>query len=306
MKPLNLLLRLNAASCLGFGALFVLQPEAVAAFLGAAPALLVSIIGAVLIFNGLHLVLASLRKRVITLEIWYFSFGDLAWVTLTIWFLALGLFITTPAGAAAALIVAAGVGALGLLQLHELGKADRAALRAGEMEPVRDDHMPADLPLWTAIGRSWSAMKLWVKIWLFALNAVFILAAAFWPEPLAVWTLTAYLVTGPWLFAIMIAQRGLTRFLGLAHIAAWTPLMVYLSLRLAGDMAGSRIDAADAPMLFAYAAALWAAAAICLALDVFDVWRWLRGERFRLGSPSAARAGASALASGKGAAAQAA
>lgn len=144
------------------------------------------------------------------------------------------------------------------------------------------------------IGRSWLAMKPWVKAWLFFLNGVFLAALAF-RDPLARWTLAAYLASGPLLLAMMLAQRGLTRLLGLAHLIPWLPLLAYTSLRLSGDAAGPRITPGGDPALFAWALVLGAATAVCLAFDAFDVVRWIRGERFVLGTPEAARAGASRL-----------
>lgn len=144
------------------------------------------------------------------------------------------------------------------------------------------------------IGRSWLSMKPWIKAWLFFLNGVFLAALCF-RDPLATWALVAYLASGPLLLAMMLAQRGLTRLLGVAHLVPWTPLLFYLGLRLVGDAVDPRIRWSDDPALLAWAVLLAASVAVCLAFDAFDVVRWLRGERFLLGSPEAARAGASRL-----------
>jgi len=116
MYNLKLILRLNAASCLIFGALFVAAPDLVAAFLGAAPPLLLRIVGAVLFLNGLHLSWASMRTPLPKVELYYFVAGDASWVLLTVLLLVLGVWITTTPGIAAAIAVAAMVGAFGLLQ----------------------------------------------------------------------------------------------------------------------------------------------------------------------------------------------
>jgi hypothetical protein len=147
---------------------------------------------------------------------------------------------------------------------------------------------------WRRIGRSWLSMKTWVKIWLFFLNAVFLAAFAFPHDPLSFWTLLAYGVSGPLLMVMMRAQRGLTRLLGAAHLVPWTPLVVYLGLRLESSAAGPRVDASAEPALFTYVCLLLASVGICLALDAWDVVRWMRGERFVLGSREAFDAGASA------------
>lgn len=114
-------MRLNALSCLGFGALFALAPGEVAGFLGTAPALPVFVLGVGLLGNGVLLWLAARagrqpRRR----EVLFFCAGDLGWVAATLALIAAGLWITTPAGQAAALAVAACVGAMGVGQWRAL------------------------------------------------------------------------------------------------------------------------------------------------------------------------------------------
>lgn len=129
MWTLASILALNATSCILFGALFVLLPGAVAAFLGAppAPAWVIMALGAALIGHGLHLAHSARRGRPPRALVLYFSGGDFAWVIGTVTLVAAGLWIDTPAGIAAAAIVALGVGAMGALQLLALRRAARAA-----------------------------------------------------------------------------------------------------------------------------------------------------------------------------------
>jgi hypothetical protein len=119
MLTLKTLLRINAASCLGFGALFIALPQRVTAFLGAppAPTVLLIILGALLIINGVHLLHTSCQALPPKALILYFSGGDFAWVVGTLALIAGGLWITRPAGVTAALLVGTGVGAMGLMQL---------------------------------------------------------------------------------------------------------------------------------------------------------------------------------------------
>lgn len=138
-----------------------------------------------------------------------------------------------------------------------------------------------------AIVASWLAMKTWVKIWLYFLNAVFLSAFAFWPSVESKVILAAFVASGPLLAFGMVRQRGLTRLLGLAHLIPWLPLVAYLAVRLAGD--GAVTD----PALRLYMEVLLATVMLCLVADAYDVWRWYRGERFILGSDQAVDAGAS-------------
>jgi hypothetical protein len=120
-------LRANAAACLAFGTLFLALPAPVAGFLGNPPVWLVAALGGVLLLNGAHLLWAATRGpgRV---ELLYFAFGDAAWVAGTLALVASGTWITTGAGIAAALAVAAPVGVFALLQWKAAG---RQAVPAG-------------------------------------------------------------------------------------------------------------------------------------------------------------------------------
>lgn len=140
---------------------------------------------------------------------------------------------------------------------------------------------------------SWLSMKPWVKNWLFFLNAVFIAAFAFLEDPAAKWILLAYITSGPLLGWFMIKQRGLTRLLGVAHLVPWVPLLIYIVLRLTSDVAGPIVSFTITPMFATYLYLLLACLVVCLSLDAWDVVRYLRGERYVLGSPEAVRAGAS-------------
>lgn len=145
------------------------------------------------------------------------------------------------------------------------------------------------------IGHSWMALKTWVKFWLFFLNAVLLAAFAFIPDPLAVATLASLPLTFVLLMAFALRMGGLNRLMGIGHLIPWLPLLGYLDLRLTSDIAGPRIDPVADPALFAWALVLGVSLAVCLALDASDVVRWLRGERYVLGTKEAGMAGASKL-----------
>ncbi len=156
---------------------------------------------------------------------------------------------------------------------------------------------------WVAIGRSWLSLKPWVKMWLFFLNAIFLAALVLPDSPLRSWILYTYVAAGMCLLPIMLAQRGLTRLLGIGHLIPWVPLVVYLTLRLTSGLAGPQLTWSSNPHRFAYVALLLSAVLVCLALDAYDLYRWLRGERYIMGSAVAVAAGASLPAPGGSAAA---
>lgn len=115
-------------------------------------------------------------------------------------------------------------------------------------------------------------MPLWVKLWLCVLNGVFLAAFAFWPAPIATLTLLSYIASGPLLLGMAAAQGGLTRALGITHLVAFTPLLVWL-LPQAG------INGPEAH----YALSLSVSLIVCLGFDLSDLIRYLRGERQPLG-----------------------
>lgn len=175
----------------------------------------------------------------------------------------------------------------------------------GNDSDAKNDAHPADrsgarsrTSTWRRIGRSWLALKGWVRAWLFFLNFVLLGSLFFLSDPAGRWILLAYLAAGPLLLGIMHRQRGLTRVLGIAHLVPWTPLTVYLALRLTTARLGPQITAAETPLLFAYVLLVLVTVGVCLAFDAYDLARWIRGERYVMGSEEAYEAGASRLAPG--------
>lgn len=257
MASLVLLLRLNAASCLVFGSLFVFFPSAVASVLGAAPSGVIFGLGVLLLINGVHLALSSFRSRPIPAEILWFSLGDLLWWLGSLALIAAGLWIVTPAGAALTMVVAFGVASLGVLQLLVLGQ------RASKLS--MSEH-------WRRIGHSWMALPGWVKIWLFALNIAFLAAPAMMPWEAARVILIAYVASGPMLLGFAVHAGGLTRAMGVGHIVPWVPLLVWMVVQF------PQFGEAG-PLAQVYAAKLGAMVVLCLAFDIYDLVRWHRGEQ---------------------------
>lgn len=119
MITLKNVLKANAASCIIFGLMFLWAPLEIALFLSndaPAPELVLFLLGAVLVINGLHLLWASVQTSPNKLLVWYFSFGDLLWAIGTIVLLIGGIWITTVFGIIAAIVVGMTVSVLGILQ----------------------------------------------------------------------------------------------------------------------------------------------------------------------------------------------
>lgn len=123
MLSLKNVMRANATSCLAFGALFALQPNAVANFInfigGASPApqSYILIMGILLILNGLHLLWASRVPLPPKALILYFSTGDYIWVIGSVGLIISKVWITTTGGVLVASAVAIMAGLFGILQV---------------------------------------------------------------------------------------------------------------------------------------------------------------------------------------------
>jgi hypothetical protein len=285
MGAVRFMLQLNSATCAGFGLWFAVSAPGIGAFLGGFPETLLRVVGVMLVLHSLHLLAASLRTTLQPWEIYYFSAGDMLWFLLSLLVLVATDFVTSPAGIRATLAVAIGVALIGLGQLWTHSEATRAGLPppGTDRDDAQSDYLPSHLSRLGAIGLSWLSIKTWVKAWLLALNAVFLCALLFWPDPLARIVLAAYFATAPLLLGLLIVQRGLTRLLGVAHLIPWLPLLGYLAVRLASDAAGPQITVQPAPGLFYYTLVLLVLVGACIAFDILDIVRWLRGERARFG-----------------------
>lgn len=120
MLSMKMVMRLNAASCLLFGVLFVILPSATADFLAhsePASSLVILSIGFALLFNGAHLVWAAIADKPKQYWVWYFSAGDFAWVLATTVLILTGTWVTSLQGIVVAIAVAIMVGTWGVLQL---------------------------------------------------------------------------------------------------------------------------------------------------------------------------------------------
>ncbi len=120
MFTLKNVLIANAISCIIFGLIFICLPIKVAVFLGSDtlfPELILQILGAVLVFNGLHLIWASLQQTPNKWLILYFSFGDFLWAIGSSVLLLMGLWVTTMPGIISTILIALMVTVFGIMQI---------------------------------------------------------------------------------------------------------------------------------------------------------------------------------------------
>jgi hypothetical protein len=288
MGKLRFALGANAASCFGFGLFFALWPSDIAAWLGVEQAMLVRFTGVLLLINGAGLAVASILRSIPNWVVAFFSAGDLLWFTATLYALALQAPITTRHGQIAALGLGLAVCAIGVAQVSAASALPN--FWDSKRGPDRADHLAPGISRTRAIARSWLSMKRAVLAWLFLFNLI-MLASVFQLQTIeGRMIVAAYVASGPWLAVIAIAQRGLTRLLGLAHLIPFLPLLAFMTSRGTGLGGQPEMNAG----LFWLTLAVLAA---CLALDARDVWRWFAGETFRLGSRNAFKKAASRLAS---------
>ena len=71
--------------------------------------------------------------------------------------------------------------------------------------------------------------------------------------------------------AFAVFEGGLTRAMGLASLVPWVPMLVWLTIWIGSFEAHG--------LALGYAALLASTTTVCLAFDVYDLWRWVRAER---------------------------
>jgi len=110
-------------------------------------------------------------------------------------------------------------------------------------------------PLW---------LQVWI-VWMIALNTASLFFVKYVP---ARWVLGAFVASGATMNALF-EFNGYNRFLGLAHVLWWTPLLVYLD-RIWDELPESRA-------LHVYLSVLFYTNTGSLVLDYTDVFRYLVG-----------------------------
>lgn len=248
-------MRLNAASCVSFGLLFIAASHTVAAFLGEILQPIIIVLGVGLLGNAAHLIAASRRTEIRENEVIWFSLGDFSWWLATLALVVANFWITTLWGVVVAVIVATIVAGLGVAQLWILGLYSHGNTNRQHLK---------------AFVTSWMALPLWVKVWLIFLNGVFLAAFAFLPNRVAEVTLIAYFATAPLLAGQVGYDAGLRRILGLAHLVPWIPLLTWLVVVPDGT---------------GYIALLTVVVAICLVFDINDLRLFIKGDRAIVGAP---------------------
>lgn len=296
MQLTRTMLRLNMLTCVGFGLAFLMLAPAIGRFLGEMPPLFLRILGAGLVLHGMHLFIISVQTSVTRLYIYYFSAGDLLWFLASTYILIAMDLITTRPGVIATFAVGLMVASIGLAQVWAFAEATDSGIEPEGVQSQSDWYLPRHHSRWKAIGMSWLGIKTWVKVWLFTLNGVFLSSLYFWPSQIASVILGAFIASGPLLIAVMIDQRGVTRFLGAAHIIPWAPLLVYLLLRLCGERVGVQITFDSDPVLYLYVTVLTSVVTVCLLFDIYDLCKWFSGAKGRLGSISEAHSHVSNIA----------
>ncbi len=114
----------NAISCLGFGALFAVFPQASADVIGTPPVWLVLVLGLGLVINGLALMLTARKPAPSRGEVLQFVAGDALWVIATGVLIATGIWIEA---VIPAVLVALWVGACGVVQWLYAPEAEQTA-----------------------------------------------------------------------------------------------------------------------------------------------------------------------------------
>ncbi|MEL7218446.1 MAG: hypothetical protein AAGK01_08450 [Pseudomonadota bacterium] len=124
----------------------------------------------------------------------------------------------------------------------------------------------------------WSA-PVWVRIWVFVLLVpVNLWAVGAWlatDHPLPAWLSLAWLFVVVVNSAITLIERGVSKVTSASHLIVWLPAWAYAVWWL---MQGT-LDGHLLVLAWAYVIII----GICNIFDLYDTWRWFRGERDVLG-----------------------
>lgn len=110
----------------------------------------------------------------------------------------------------------------------------------------------------------------WLVAWIGWLVLVNSAALLFFSEIEARWVLAAFAASAVTM-SILHLLVGYARFLGLAHVVFWTPLVIYLYRRLS-NLVGP-------PLFESWLRLLLATNGLSLVVDYVDVVRYLLGDR---------------------------
>lgn len=130
--------------------------------------------------------------------------------------------------------------------------------------------------------RSLNAAPLWVRVWVWC-GLLPVNGAALWlwnttGHPLAMWTGIGFLFVICTNMPIALYERGISKLTSLPHLIPWIPGQIY-----AGYWLFMRGDALSSPMTV-FAWAYFVIIGVSNVFDIYDTFRWFRGERDTLGS----------------------
>jgi hypothetical protein len=115
---LNLLLRINCASCLIFGLILLLKTDAVNLLIGTEKTMLMHSIGIIFVVNAMLLLIASLRNEIKPHEVMFFVIGGYGWTIITVALISADVVIIDPLGIRVAFVIAMYTAAMGALQFR--------------------------------------------------------------------------------------------------------------------------------------------------------------------------------------------
>ncbi|MDX8354515.1 hypothetical protein [Cognatiyoonia sp. IB215182] len=124
--------------------------------------------------------------------------------------------------------------------------------------------------------RSLNAAPIWVQIWVWSFLAPVNMASfvfyGFTNHPLPGWIALGFMFVLLSNMSIVLYERGISKITSLPHLIPWVPLQIYAGywLFVWGDLS---------PSLAVYAWAYFVIIGISNVFDLYDTYRWVRGER---------------------------
>ena len=125
--------------------------------------------------------------------------------------------------------------------------------------------------------RSLRAAPLWVQVWVWAFLLPINLASFFvygkTGHPFPGWAAIGFVFVLLVNVTLVIQERGISKLTSLPHLVPWVPLQIWSGVLIFTS------DASLDPVVLAFAWVYFVVIGISNLFDVFDTWRWFRGER---------------------------
>ena len=125
-------------------------------------------------------------------------------------------------------------------------------------------------------SRSFLSLPLWVQIWvggiLIPVNAASFFMLDNWGAKMTALAALGVVITN---IPIMLWEQGMSKLMAIPHLLLWGPLLVALSMRLAGLNGEGSVTHIESIYIWI----VIVINGISVIFDALDTWKWIQGDR---------------------------